>query len=95
MSNRISERVDLGALSEQLLFGCLPEKQATAFNISWEPKLKDAERELLEQLECLSLEAELNEEIQDIIYLFLAMAGPVYFELGMKAGAALACSLEE
>jgi len=92
MLDTILERMNLGALSETLLYGHEPEEQV-AFGVSCEERLKDAESELLEQLEDLNLEQGLVEDTQEAVDLYLSKVNPIYFELGMKAGVALYRSL--
>lgn len=94
MLEQILERVGFDVLSEMLLFGSIPEEQAI-LGASYEARLKAAEVRLSEQLEGLHLESELDEDIQEAVYLLQAKVSPIYFELGMKAGVALYRSLQD
>ena len=92
MVDKIFERIDLGVLSEMLLYGNMPEEQA--IGLSCEARLKAAETELLEQLKALRLGPGPEEDVQEAVVLFMIKAGPIYMELGMKAGVALYRSLQ-
>jgi len=87
MIDQLLERVDLSILSEVLLYGEVPEGQASS--ITCEEKLKTAENEMQQQLDDLDLEPRANEEVQDVINGHQAKISPIYFELGMRAGAKL------
>jgi len=50
---------------------------------------------LQQQIDGLGLEPRTNEEAQDIISGYQAKISPIYFELGMKAGAKLYRELVE
>ena len=87
MISQVFERVNLSILSEVLLYGEVPEGQADS--ISCMAKLKAAESEMQQQLDNLGLEPRTNEEVQDIINGYQVKIGPIYFELGMRAGVKL------
>lgn len=87
MVKKIFEYVDLGILSEALLYGCLSEN-FTSSSATYEQRLKSAEDALLEQLKELQLDSKLDDDVQDIIFQHLVRVNPIYFELGMKAGVA-------
>ena len=93
MLEKILESVDLGALSETLLYGHASEEQS-ALGASYKARIKAAEGELQAQLGALPLEPSLDDDILEAFYHFLAKANPVYFELGMKAGVALYRNLQ-
>ena len=85
--------LNLGILSEVFLYGDMPEGQADL--ASCEEKLKAAESEMQQQLEDLNLESQINEEVEDVINGHQAKISPIYFELGMRAGAKLYRELVE
>jgi len=87
MLDQLFDRVDLGVLSEVLLYGEVPE--GSTDSVSCEEKLKAAEGEMQKQLDEMDLERRTNEEVQDIFSGFQANIGPIYFELGMRAGVRL------
>ena len=85
MHEKIFERVNLSALAESLIYDVHDENKSDA---SPEQRLKAVESELIEQLDQL-LETSKSEEAQEAVFQYQAMANPIYFELGMKAGAML------
>ena len=93
MTEKVFERVNLSILSEVLLYGNVPEEQTES--VSCEEKLKAAEAEMQQQLADLGLEPRANEEVQDVINGHQVTIGPIYFELGMRAGVKLYRALVE
>ena len=87
MADKIFERMNLGILSEVLLFGFVPEGQADT--MSCEERLRVAESEVQTKLDDLDLEAQQNREVQDIISWHQARISAIYFEMGMKSGVKL------
>jgi len=92
MIDKILDRIDLGTLSESLLYGDVFSKTTVA---SCEDRLKGVETELQEQLQALCMEEPQNEDVQDIAFQHQARVAPLYFELGMKAGVTLYRQLAE
>ena len=83
MHEKIFERVNLSVLAESLIYGVHNENK---FDASYNQRIKAAEIELVKQLDQL-LETSKSEEVQEIVFQYQAMTNPIYFELGMKAGA--------
>jgi len=94
MFETLFERVNLGAISEMLLYNSMPEAYAISTE-ECDKKVKANEKELQKQLDSLGLELNLSEKLLEIIYEHKAKTNPVYFELGMKAGASFYRKLQE
>ena len=91
MIKNIFGRVDLSAISMAMLYGALPEEQDN--DVSCEQRLKSIYDHLEGEIEELSLDKILNQKIQDVFSECLSKINPIYFELGMQAGARLSQKL--
>lgn len=94
MLGKIYQRLDLSTLSEALLYGSSPD-DCDATDAAPEQRLKSAESELLELLGALLPDKQLSEEVQEALFDYQAKVNPVFFELGLRAGAALQRKLQE
>jgi len=94
MLEKIFERIDLSKLSETLLYGSSPDDCVTTA-ASHEKRLKIAENEFIEQLHALCLEQQQGDDVQDAVFELQSKVAPIYFELGMQAGATLYRKLTE
>ena len=93
MTEKIFERLNLGALAGMLLYGTSPDEHNTTA-ISYDQQLKQADAELTKQIDGI-LNSHGSEEIQEAVFHHQATVSLVYFELGMKAGVALYRQLQE
>ena len=87
MIESICGRVDLNAISVAMLYGVVPESQEN--NMSCEQRLKRIYEDFDQEIEALLLDETQTQKIQDAFSDCLSKMNPLYFELGMKAGAAL------
>ena len=91
MIENIFERVDLGTISMMMLYGVLPESQEK--EVSCEQRIKGIYEYFEREMEALSSDEILNQKIQDVFSDCLSKINPIYFELGMQAGARLSQKL--
>ena len=91
MNENICRRVNLNTISVAMLYGVLPENQEN--DMSREQRLKSIYEDLDEKIEALSLDETLKQKIQDVFSDCLSKMNPIYFELGMQAGASLSQKL--
>jgi len=85
MIDNLMKRIDLGVLSETLLYGDLPNPT----NLSHEERIKAADNALATQLLALHLEDDQLEAVREICFEHQSAVAAVYVELGMQAGVAL------
>ena len=88
MTETIPSSINLAALSEILLYGSLHEDNLI-MPASYDQRIKTAENALLQQLDSMRMPSPLDDDVRDAVLQHLTTVSLVYFELGMKAGAAL------
>ena len=91
MIESICERVDLSTISVAMLYGVLPQNQES--DIPREQQLKSIYEDFEEEIEALFSDEILKRKIQDLFSDCLSKMNPIYFELGMQAGAKLSQKL--
>ena len=91
MTESICKHVDLSSISVAMLYGVLPDDQEN--DVPREQRLKNIYAYLEEELEALLPDKAINRKLQDVFSDCLAKINPIYFELGMQAGARLSQEL--
>jgi len=86
MLSDIFTRLSPSVFSEFLLYGTSGEQPAAG---DIDQRLKNAEKEFTERLDASVLDPQLREELGDIFYEHQSVINLLYFEAGVKAGAAL------
>jgi len=86
MLSDIFTRLSPNILSEFLLYGASSERPAEE---DIDQRLKDAEKEFTARLDAFALDPDLREELGDVFYEHQSVINLLYFEDGVKAGAAL------